>query len=372
MRIGIDAHILSGKPQGSRTYLIHLLLNLAKIDRENEYLVYGPSAEEMGALLAEAGDRFVYRPLHAGSSAGRLLLAFPRAAARDRLDLLYHQYISPPFARRRTAVTIHDVLFETMPQYFPRWFVARSRLLVRRSARRAAAVFTDSRFSRDALVARYGLDPARVHFAHLGVDHERFRPLSADALPPEIEAFRRHAPFLLFVGRLDPRKNLPGLIEALALRKQRKRLRERLLVAGQPDYRHASVFEAIERHGLREHVVFLGPVEDRLLPALYNAAEAFVYPSFGEGFGLPVVEAMACGVPVVTTDAGSLAEVAGDAAERVDPHSAESIEAGIERVVNDPALRRDLRARGLERAQRFRWDRCAAVVYEAWRQVARA
>jgi len=172
------------------------------------------------------------------------------------------------------------------------------------------------------------------------------------------------------VGRLDPRKNLRLLIEALALRKQRGQLTEKLLITGVKDYRHREVFEAMARHRLENEVVFLGGVEDQVLPVLYNMAELFAFPSWGEGFGLPVLEAMACGTPVITTDRGSLAEVAGDAALLIDPSSVESLEEAIGRVVSDADLRRTMREKGLRQAGVFDWERSARVFYEAIERLA--
>lgn len=365
MRIGVDAHILTDKYQGSRTHLINLLRNLATIDGENEYLIYSESLAESQRLFGEVAERFEHRAIGARGPLGRLVREFPQAIQRDGLDLFYSQFISPVFARCRCAVTIHDLLFESLPQFFSPMFVFRSRLLIRRSARRAAVVFTDSQFSRREILDRYGIEPEKVHLTPCAVNRERFRPLAESEFPPSAERFREHQPFILYVGRLDPRKNVEGLIRALALRKRRKRTVEKLVICGPKDYRHRKVFETIKSKGMTDNVEFLEGVSDEELPALYNLAEVFAFPSFGEGFGLPVLEAMACGTPVITTNRGSLAEVAGDAARLVDPSSPEAIEGAIDAVCGDDARRERMRQRGLKQAAKFDWQESARVFYRA-------
>jgi len=370
MRIGVDAHILTEKFQGSRVYLLNILRRLAKIDRHNEYVLYSHSPEQTRALFSSVGDRFDHRLLRSHGPVGRLLFEFPRLEKRDKLDLLYNQYISPPFGRCRRAVTIHDILFELLPQFFSPLFVARSRLFIRRSAQRASVVFTDSQFSRQALLERYAIPAEKIHITYCAVDHDLFHPLEPREWPSAAEQFRPYRPFIFFVGRLDPRKNLRLLIEALASRKRRGKLAEKLLITGCKDYRHREVFQAIERHNLENEVVFLGGVDDQLLPLLYNMAEVFVFPSWGEGFGLPVLEAMACGTPVITTDRGSLAEVAGDAAFLVDPSSLDSLEEALDKVLSHPHLRQSLREKGLGQAKKFDWGHSARVFYEALQRLA--
>ncbi|HEX4868978.1 MAG TPA: glycosyltransferase family 1 protein, partial [Acidimicrobiales bacterium] len=248
--------------------------------------------------------------------------------------------------------TVHDLSFE----HHPRWMAPHDRVLFRtlvpRAVARAARVLTVSETTRQDIVERYRVLEDRVIVTHNGVD-ARFHP-DGPRIPRD--------PFLLFVGALHPRKGLTTALEALALLPDAPPL----VVVGPPKHGAPAVDAAIDRLGLRGRVELAGHVDDEQLACLYRSAEAFVFPSLFEGFGLPVVEAMASGTPVVTTTAGALPEVAGDAAVLVPPADSEALAAGIE------AARRDhdaLRTAGLANAARFRWDALAARTAEVYREV---
>ncbi len=368
MRIGIDAHHINGKPQGSRTYLLELIKALPQVLLANEELVvYSFRPEETCALLP--GKAIAHRRVFPDSARVRLPFVTPALALRDRLSVLHSQYAAPPFSFVPDVVTIHDILFETHPELFEGAFSARSVGLIRRSARRAAVVLTVSEFSRRALVERYRLPPEKVLVTLNGVDREAFRPMGTE--PAGIrERYRLDGPFVLFVGRIEPRKNLPRLIRAFSRVRGRIGGGIRLVIAGQEDFRSAEVFREAERQA-EASVVFLGAVPDADLPALYNLAEALAYPSLAEGFGILVLEAMACGTPVVASPRGALPEVGGDAVLWVEPEDEEAIAEGIERIVTDNDLRERLRAAGSSRAALFEWKETARGTLEAYRRAVR-
>jgi glycosyltransferase involved in cell wall biosynthesis len=194
----------------------------------------------------------------------------------------------------------------------------------------------------------------------------RYRQLDPDAVAPALGRYGVEPPYILYVGSLEKRKNLPRLLQAYA------RLRQdlpgwKLVIVGARKWKSAPIFDTLSRLGLEPYVHFTGFVEEDDLPALYNGADLFCFPSLYEGFGLPVLEAMACGTPVVTSSTSSLPEVAGEAALLVDPYDVEAIAAAMRRVLSDPELAQDLRARGLARAAQFTWERTARetiAVYE--------
>ena len=360
MRIGIDAHHINGKPQGSRTYLLALIKALSRLSLE--LVVYSFRPEETSALLA--AHHLAHRRVFPGSARIRLPLVVPVLALRDRLSVLHSQYAAPPFSFVPDVVTIHDILFETHPDLFEGAFSDRSVALIRRSARRAAIVLTVSEFSRSALVERYRLSPAKVIVTPNGVDRDAFRPMGAE--PPGIrERYRLDGPFVLSVGRIEPRKNLPRLIRAFSRARGRLGSGIRLVIAGQEDFRSREVFQEAERQ-TEGSVLFLGAVPDPDLPALYNLAEALTYPSLVEGFGIPVLEAMACGTPVLASPRGALPEVGGDAVLWADPEDEEALSDGIERILTDSELRGRLRAAGPARAARFDWNETARRTLEAY------
>jgi glycosyltransferase involved in cell wall biosynthesis len=369
MRIGIDAHHVNGKPQGSRTYLLELIKALSRLElpANDEIIVYSFRPDETSALLP--GRELSHRRVFPETARVRLPFVAPALALRDRLSVLHSQYVAPPFSFVPDVVTIHDILFETHPELFEGAFSARSVGLIRRSARRAAMVLTVSEFSRRAIVERYRLPAEKVLVTPNGVDREAFRPLGTE--PAGIrERYGLDGPFVLFVGRIEPRKNLPRLIRAFSRARESLGGGIRLVVAGQEDFRSREVFQEAERQA-ETSVVFLGAVPDADLPGLYNLAEALAYPSLAEGFGIPVLEAMACGTPVLASPRGALPEVGGDAVLWVEPEDEEALAEGIERIVSETDLRERLRAAGPLRAERFEWRQTAMGTLEAYHRVLR-
>ena len=368
MRVGLDLHTLSGLMQGSRTYMANLAARLPTAAPDLEFVYYVPDPDDpaVHALLPEAAN-VTWRPIPPGRRA-RLLWPFPQRLRRE-VDVFHCQYLAPLMPTVPCVVSIHDILHEIMPQHFPRGLGRLMRLCYPYGARRAAEVLTISAFSRDAIVSRYRVPPERVHFAYLGVGEE-FAPAA-----PEARAAARarcglpEGRYILFVGRMEPRKNLPGLVDAYRL--VRKRLGADapwLVLAGGRDALFASFHDRLLREGGAEGIVFAGSVPQADLPALLSGASVFAYPSFGEGFGLPVIEAMACGAPVVASTAPAVPEVAGDAALFVDPQDPPAIADALCRVLNDPTLAAGLTARGLVRAGAFRWDATVALALEAYRR----
>jgi glycosyltransferase involved in cell wall biosynthesis len=365
MRIGIDAHHVNGKPQGSRTYLLALIKALARLSKD-DLIVYSFRPGETAALLPANG--LEHRRVFPGSPRIRLPLVVPALAIRDRLSVLHSQYLSPPLSFVPDVVTIHDILFETHPDLFRGAFSERSVALIRRSARRASIVLTVSEFSRSALIERYRLPEEKVVVTPNGVDREVFRPLVADVAGIR-ERYRLDGPFALAVGRIEPRKNLVALLRAFSRARKALSGDVRLVVAGPEDFRSRDVFQEAER--MEEGSVrFLGAVPDSDLPGLYNLAEAFLYPSLAEGFGIPVLEALSCGTPVLSSRRGALPEVGGDAVFWVEPEDEEALALGIERILTDSELRLRLRAAGPARAGGFDWSETAKRTLEAYRRAA--
>jgi len=354
MRIGIDAHHLNGKPQGSRTYLIQLIRALTHlVDEADELHVFSFDPGETGKLVGG-----VHHRVFPSSAKLRIPIVVPVLELVHGVDVFHSQYIAPPVSFVPEVVTIHDVLFETHPELFKGAFSSRSTKLIRRSARRARVVLTVSEFSRQAILDRYQLPEERVVVTYDAVEHERFRPMEA---PPVelLERYQLKRPFVLSVGRLEPRKNLERLISVFT----RLEHDATLALVGVTDFRYQSILDKID--GRR--VKLLGAVSDDDLPGLYNLADALAYPSLAEGFGMPVLEAMACGTPVVTTRRGALPEVGGEAVVYVEPEDETAIADGITQVLTDKALRSTLRERGLARASEFHWEDTARRTLEAYR-----
>jgi len=365
MRIGVDMHTLDGIHQGSRTYCFELFSRAMKMGEEFQFFAFLAEPEK----LKEATERFSYTnvefvKMDHQSAAARLLFQLPALSRKYGLDLLHTQYIVPPFSPCPTVVTVHDILFESHPRFFTKSFVLRSKILFRSSARKSALVFTGSEFSRQELIKHYKLHDDRVTSSAYGVDLVRFHPGNDGASAVKALGLDPGT-YLLTVGRLEPRKNHAGLLRAYS---KLSRPRPKLAIVGQRDFGYLEVFRLIEALDLKDEVIVFENIEDSLLPALYRHALAFVYPTWAEGFGIPVLEAMASGVPVLTSATTAIPEVAGDAALYLQPEDIESIASSMLKVISDPGLRSSLIQRGLARASSFTWDQPASQLVRSYRE----
>lgn len=293
----------------------------------------------------------------------RLRLPVPVEVFTGPADLIYSpDFLLPPaLPGRPTLLTVHDLSFEIMPETLPEPLVAYLRRNVPRAVRRATHILADSESTRRDLICLWGVPEERVTVLYSGVE-PRFRPILDPAAHARVRA--RYGlgpwPFLLTVGTVQPRKNYPRLIEAFAALVRGGVFPEgHLVIVGERGWKAEGTFEAIRRSGLADRIHWLGFVDDEDLPVLYSAATAFALVSRYEGFGLPALEAMACGTPVVVSRTSSLPEVVGEAGVLVDPESVEAIAAGLAVVLGDAERRERLRAAGLERARRFTWEAAA-------------
>lgn len=359
--IGIDVHSIGQRQTGNETYMRNLVEQLSLMSLPWEFIFYHtlPAAQVDNARWRGAVRQVVPAP-----PLLRIPFGFPRVLKRDRVSLAHFQYVAPPLCPCPTVVMVHDISYEYFPEYFNPLQRLRMRTLIPNSARRAAAVLTVSEFSRRDIIERYAIDPERVLVTHNGVSPQFSR------LPPEqAEAGTAHLgiarPFILAVSDLQPRKNLRRLIRAYSRLRRSGQCEHELVLVGQLGFRGHEVREEAERMGVGSQVRQTGYVSQDELVGLYNRADVFVYPSLFEGFGLPVIEAMACGAPVLTSNTSALPEVAGDAAVTVDPHDEEAIGDGLARLLNDRTLRDRLRTAGYQQARRFDWrvtaERTAAV-----------
>lgn len=358
MKIGIDAHMLGHNETGNETYILELVRALARCDTSDTFFVY---VEKPDALPQEVRDASNLRvaQLSTRSGAVRLLRELSERAAADQLDVLHVSYNAPLRVPKRCAlvVTIHDISFEENPQWFPRKLRALLKWSVPRSARMARRVTTDTECAKDDLVRLYDLPPKKIVVTPYAA-HARFRPLRDEAGLNRVRAqYNTSDPFVLAVGNVQPRKNLARLMHAFARVQENLRLPHKLVIVGQPLWLAGDLLA--QARALGEHVVLTGYVPEPDLPLLYNAAQLFCYPSLYEGFGLPVLEAMACGTPVLTSNLSALPEVAGDAARMVNPYDEGELVRALSELLCDADARAQLRERGLARAKLFSWERTA-------------
>ena len=379
--IGIDAHALGARQGGNETYIRELILALARHDRQNRYTVYianRASAAEWRDHFARTASNFGVRLLPPPTPIVRAPLALAYELRRRPVDLLHVQYTAPPFCPVPVVATIHDLAFEHYPETFTRRGSWQLRLTVRYTARRAACVLTVSDFSRDDLRRTYGIPDERLVVTWNGIDprFNRFAENRAAELKGLEENYGLRPGYILALGSLQPRKNIPRLIRAyIDLRRNRPELTPQLVIAGRELWLTSAIFREIDRElqdlPWRHDIIFTGYVPESDLPALYRGAKMLVYPSIFEGFGLPPVEAMACGIPVVTSQAGSLPEVCGAAARYVDPWSVDSIGQGILDLLTDDQLANRLISLGIEQARQFDWQKTAIRTRQVYEQICR-
>ncbi|MGA3056491.1 MAG: glycosyltransferase family 1 protein [Candidatus Limnocylindrales bacterium] len=360
IRVALDAHVVGRRKTGNETYIVNLAQALKRRDDVAPTVYVDAGAEWPTASPPVRRDLRVRAPYL------RVAVELPFRAKRDGAELLHVQYVAPPLARLPVVTAIHDVSFEDVPGMFSRRTEMRLKLTVRLSARRSAAVITISEFTRSRISHHYGIDPGRIVVTPLGVE-PFWHPMGEEDARRDLSTLGLPARFVLTVGDLHPRKNIPRLIRALAGARAEGAGDLHLVLAGQRAWKAAAVDGAIDSADGRGWVHELGYVDVETLRALNSAAHVVAYPSKYEGFGLPVLEALACGAVVLAADATAIPEVAGDAAVLVDPDDDGAVTQGLLRAATDEALRSRLRLGGPVRAAAFTWDACAERTMEAYR-----
>ncbi|MBW7886315.1 MAG: glycosyltransferase family 4 protein, partial [Caldilineaceae bacterium] len=285
------------------------------------------------------------------------------------LDLLHAtDFVLPPSAARRKLLTVHDLAFLFYPDAAMPSLQHYLNVVVPRSVKRADAIIADSHHTAHDLEEQWQVPAERITVVQGGVDHARFQPVQDKARLAAVRATYGigDGPFILALSRLEPRKNFPRLIEAFAQARAEGKLPHRLVIGGGKGWLYDAIFRRVQELKLQEAVHFPGFIADADLPAFYSAAEFFAYPSLYEGFGLPIVEALACGTPVLTADNSCLPEAGGPGAIYVPAESVPEIADGILRLATDPALRGQLRTAGLAHARTFTWERSARQLLAAY------
>ncbi|MBI4485897.1 MAG: glycosyltransferase family 4 protein [Acidobacteria bacterium] len=367
MRIGIDARKLHDF--GIGTYIRNLLRHLARLDRRTEFVLFCRTAD--APALASLGENF--RPVaeQAGNYSVAEQFTIPLALRRERVTLFHApHYILPPLVPCKSVVTIHDCIHLMFPQYLSsRLALTYARRSMAMAARRASRVMTVSESSKRDIMRFFDTDPDKISVIYNAYD-ERFgvEPAEEDVLRVR-ERYQLHDEFVLYAGNVKPHKNLERLIDAFHTVRNRGLGHLKLVMIGDEISKYAALRRAVHQHQLHKYVRFLGYLPEETLAVMYRLAGVFVFPSLYEGFGLPPLEAMASGTPVVTSNVSSLPEVAGDAAVLVDPYDPHAIADGVERVLTDETLRRDLRRKGLARAKQFSWEDSVRRVHDIYNEV---
>ena len=373
MRIGIDATALPPQPVGAGNYIIQLIRALASLKVNDEFVIFAQQRGQALISLPE-NDSFEWIILEDRNPGSRLIweqTLFPQLIRRSGVDLLHSMHYTRPVKLPcASVVTFHDMTFFLYPELHTRAKRLFFPLAIRASARQADALTAVSESTRQDAIRVLGISPEKIAATQLGVD-PAFRPVN-DAGFKRVIAEKYDLPerFILYVGLLEPRKNLPMLIRAY------KRLIDggenfKLVLVGRYGWRYEELLRQINNLDLEGMVHFTGYVSQEDLPLIYNLSSLFVYPTIYEGFGLPALEAMACGVPVITTDVSSLPEIVGEAGILVPVNNVKALYGAMIAVLGDEDLRRKMINKGIQRAAKFTWEQTAKLTYQVYQQVMR-
>jgi len=365
MRFAVDAHAIGRHLTGNEVYIRSLLGAFAEIDRRSEFIAY---LSEKGAehwIPARFGVRSI-----SSNPYKRLGWDLARRVRADKPDLIHVQYTAPLLTKVPTVVTVHDVSFIEHPEYFTANRRSQLRLTVGRSVRSATRILTVSEFSRDAILRAYDIQPDKVRVVPNAANPE-FRVIGRERARKAVsDRLEFQEPFILSVGDLQPRKNQIGLIEAFSrLLTECPQLKHHLVLTGKETWFAGKVLDAARTSGFASRIHFTGFVSDPDLLELYNACDCFVFPSFYEGFGLPILEAMACGRAVACSNTSSMPEVADGAGLLFDPHKSGEITRALKDILLDSELRGRMERLGLQRAAGFTWKKSARATLDVYKEV---
>jgi len=371
MRIAIDAHSVGAQLGGNETYAVNLIEALAEIDQQNHYTLYVTKAEALDRF-ANRWPNFAVRRTVPHTPLVRIPLTLSRELRRHPVDVLHVQYTAPPFAPCPIVTTIHDLAFEHLPETFNRRSWMQLRMTVRYTARRAAQIITVSEYSRQDIIRTYGIAADLITVTPEAAAQSFRRVTDETELRRVRETYGIERNYILSLCSIQPRKNLVRLIEAYSLlrRLQPEGKLPQLVLAGKRGWLENETLRVARQDGLSTDIRFTGYVSDGDLNGLYSGASCFVYPSYFEGFGLSILEAMKCGAPVIAGDRTSIPEVAGEAALLFDPFDVNCLVESLKRILSDSRLRAELSAKGLQRASEFSWQTTARLTLAAYEKAA--
>lgn len=372
MHIAVDATPLGEQLRaGVATYTLNLLKSLAKLDLKNKYTIYGVrlAPEELAIKsdnfkIKKMPDIFRFWSVWYSlwySWAFWYYTGFPVQLFVDKPDIFLSTHPALPlYCPCPKIAVVHDLSFLRDKSFFK----SRSQVILRKQllhvVRRAKVIIAVSESTKKDLINFVKASPEKVAVIYEGYDTDAYKPqFDTDEVKALGQRYGIGGHYVLYVGTLEPRKNISRLIEAFASLKKQGGMQHKLVIAGKKGWFYNDIFQTVTRRGVDNEVVFTGYVPDRDLPLLISGADLFVYPSLYEGFGLPPLEAMACGIPVITSDSSSLPEVVGNAGILVDPHSVDEIAKAMYQVLSNAELREQMQHRGLDRARMFSWEKTA-------------
>ena len=380
MKIAIDARPLASPRTGVGNYILALITNLISSNQSHQYHLYGisniledPFAPINPSTLADNIDRKAfYAAFPFNNTINRFVKVYRRLVLRSLdIDIFFGTGFKGIFGRSfKTIITIHDMAHKHYPDYIEPKILRYLQGGLFNDAQMADLIITVSESTKRDVIKFFNINENKIRVIYHGIDG-RFRPIyNKDMLINIQRKYNLSNKFLLYVGTIQPRKNILGLIKAYRVLLEDSKINHDLVIVGEHGWGYKEIHQLIKYLELEKRVIFTGYISNNDLTCFYNLADVFVFPSYYEGFGFPVLEAMACGTPVVTSSASSLLEVAGDAAILVDPNSVEDIAGGIRRLLSDDKCRNICIEKGLKRVGKFNWRTTAIKTLEAFDDVA--
>lgn len=375
MRIAIDITVTIGQKTGIGLYVHNLIENLARVDKENEYLLYThfwrsfKTKKKTLSLPVQPNFRLVVKRFP--NRITNLLfnyLHLPIDFFLPPTDIVHCTcYLTPISKRSKSIVTIYDLT----PLLFPEFHVEHIKKVIFKgllnSVCKVDKIIAISESTKKDVMRLFHIPEDKIEVIY-GAADEIYHPIEDPEILKQVRAkYKIPHKFILFVGIIEPRKNIARLIQAFSILK--KKFEHKLVIVGRKGWLYDEIFAQVRRSHLGEEVIFTGYVPREDLPALYSATELFIYPSLYEGFGLPPLEAMACGTPVITSNVSSLPEVMGEAGILIDPNNVDELSRAIDSVLSDENLREELREKGLRQAKKFSWERCAQETIKVYQEV---
>lgn len=359
MKIGIDCSRSAKTEQtGTERYSTQIIKHLGKIDYKNQYILYTP--KDIKYKLGKIPKNFIQRIIPFTKLWTQVRLSWEMIKDKNKLDVLFvPSHTIPIIHPKKTVVTVHDLGFLHFPELYSSFELRYQKFGLDMALKHATQIITPSLYTKKDIVKNFGLDPKKITVIYHGYNDKLYKP----RIYPKTE---QENPYILYIGRLEDKKNTVGLIETYALLRREPKIKHKLVLAGKPGHGYEKVKEAIEKlpAEIKNDVVELGYVEEKEMLSWLKNADIFFFPSYFEGFGLPIIEAMACGVPVVASNVTSIPEVAGSAAILVDPHKPFEMAVALSKLINDSKLRKALVSKGKVRASMFSWDKAAEQTLE--------
>jgi len=376
LRIGINARYLQRHITGIERYTMELIKSMSEIDDIDRFMLFFNKHEKVPEITKSPNFENYVSPFPTKMVFMRILweeLILYREIKKKKIDVFHGPSFVVPFfkpKRCKYVNTIHDLSWFYYPESFTFFNRLFFKLFLPRSIKNSDIVIADSRSTKKDIIKFFHAEPAKIKVVYLGIDEDFSKSAENGVNEGILRKYKIPKEYILSIGSLLPRKNVVNMIKAFNGLKK-KGLKEKLVIIGREAWLYEQIFSVIKDLGIEEEVIFTGYVGDKDLPYLYSMAKLLLFPSLYEGFGLPILEAMACGCPVITSNVSSMPEVAGDATVLIDPKSVKEITAAMDSIINDRKLRSKLIKRGYEQAKKFSWKKTAEETLDIYNKVSR-